>query len=143
MKGRGKGKISCFLVMLLVLMSLCGCEKKYGDFYIQEAPYESRQFIENWLAYKAQMEDTTKFTNQPELAQEQANLENETKQTDAVETKKEPYVKQESQVEIENAVVQSLFEHGFYYQYLSDSLKVVYDEMLESMLQMEKVKISN
>ena len=150
MKGRYKGKLSCFLVVLLLLSFLCGCGNKYGNIYVLEAPYESRQLVENWLAYKTQVEDTTKFADQTtggkkdesKVPKEQADTGNEVATEEKEEEKKEPFVQPETHTEVKDAVVQPLQEHGFYYQYLSDSLKVVYDEILKSMLQMEKVKIS-
>ena len=146
MTGKYMGKICGILALLLMFGSLGGCQ--YGDLYIQESSYESTKLIDGWLAYKSQVEDTTKFATgsekTPEAAEkdhkEQKDLETEPVTAETVE--KKPYVQQVSKVDMEKAVVQPLVEHGFYYQYLSDSLKVVYDEMLRSMLQMEKVKIS-
>ena len=148
MTGKYMGKICGLLALVLMFGSLCGCQ--YGDIYIQESSYESTKLIEGWLAYKAQVEDTTKFAKgvekTPEAAakdhNEQKDLETEAVATETETAEKKPYVQQTSKVDMEKAVVQPLVEHGFYYQYLSDSLKVVYDEMLRSMLLMEGVKIS-
>lgn len=149
MKGKNKGKSCILLMMILALFVLCGCEGKYGDIYIEESSYESRQLIEGWLAYKAQMEDTSKFADETVQQNETAKNQDEQTEPEVKDSKpdeevqeKQPYVQQESQADVEGAVVQPLVEHGFYYAYLSDSLKKVYDEMLESMLQMKQVKIS-
>lgn len=125
MKGEKRGIHCVCLAWLLACSLLSGCE----EIQIEEASYESRQLIEGWLAYKNQVEDTTQFTETPGNGRE--------------EGEKVPYViLEEKQQVVENGVVQPLHMHGFYYGYLSDSLKLVYDEMLESMLKMEGVTLS-
>lgn len=151
MKGKNKGKSCSLLMMILALFVLCGCEGKYGDIYIEESSYESRQLIEGWLAYKAQMEDTSKLADEAVAQQPKETVKKQEEQTSQEVTEnqqetevqeKKPYVQTEAQLAVEGAVVQPLTEHGFYYGNLSDSLKKVYDEMLDSMLQMKQVTIS-
>lgn len=129
MKRKKQGKLWICLILILSFQILTGCE----EIYVEKSSDESRQLIENWLAYKAQVEDTTKF------AKELPVEERETQQTQ----QKQPYViQQDDKPIIEGTVIQPLTEHGFYYLGLSDSLKNVYDEMLNSLLRMKQVTIS-
>lgn len=137
MKGKKKGKLCICFIMILLIGMISGCE----DIHFEESSEEGRQLIQDWLAYKKQMEDTAKFAENPPM-KEQNNEQAQESEQAKQQVQKRPYIPTETETVVEGAVIQPLTEHGFYYSYLSDSLKVVYDEMLQSLLKMQKVTIS-
>ncbi|MBR1691381.1 MAG: hypothetical protein IJ711_01250 [Lachnospiraceae bacterium] len=128
---------------------LTGCQ--YPDIRVQE----SEPLIENWLAYKAQVEDDQPFAEErdTETIVRPESVEPAEKETEeAEETEATADDAQLAQEEAKwEAIQQSKREgkaeafkrqHGFYYSYLSDSAKVVYDEILSGLQERKETTIS-
>ncbi|MBO6015516.1 MAG: hypothetical protein J6P60_02890, partial [Lachnospiraceae bacterium] len=133
-------KMSAVMVLLAAALSLTGCRYENGVI-TQETP----SVIEEWLAYKAQVEDTNSLRSDHEQMQSAIERMAETsEETNAQTDAGDALPGQEQVVNSENeALADPAFpRHGFYYQYLSDSARVVYDEILNALWEMKEARIS-
>jgi len=131
---------------MLILSFLCaaatmtGCE--YPELNISQ---ETPPVIEQWLSYKAQVEDTTPFATES-TSQDTDNSTTLT-ETTVRDEENEPEPQEDPQPDVMDqestrTMAPAEGQHGFYYQYLSDSARVIYDEILVSLVSHRNSRIS-
>lgn len=146
----------CFLKRSMLLMSLCialtplaGC-----SYHQNEALHaEANRVIAEWLAYKKQVESTQVFAKE-EHEQSQTSVSQETSEVPQAELNASGVETQQTKPNASQAAAQQtqatetgpsgrqIAKHGFYYSYLSDSMRVVYDEVYTGLIERREVTLS-
>lgn len=137
MKKRRKDKrIIISILIALCFLSGCGFRESLADrlkeAVSQEHSEESSQLAEELIKHKMQVEDTQIVSKEDSSSQDETETAHETKVSGEKKEEMEEATEQES----------ALFANRFYYSYLSDSMKVVYEEIYNSILTGKEVEVS-
>lgn len=153
--GNGRNGKRWILLWALAFLGVGGCQSPDMDIHFQD----TSALIDDWLAYKAQMEDTTPFADGSETQYESdsgrnaadspgdlayledASSDRAGEAVSANAPKKDEWAIHKWNPPSEEPAIDDS-QHGFYYLHLSDSAKVIYDEILTSLLTRKARKIS-
>lgn len=146
----------CFIKRNMLLISLCVCLLFLAgcSYHQNEALHaEADRVITEWIAYKKQIESTQVFAVD-ESKQSQMSVSSEHKETAQTELDEAEVTVQQTEPDASQTTVQQtqmaqnvladrqIAKHGFYYSYLSDSMRVVYDEVYTGLVERREVTLS-